>query len=152
MPQPQPWVERFALLADLEVQLRAGAAAAVSGLRDGLTGGDVLADGLVEPGVVAVEAHVAAAVVDDDEEPESRQPIRVDHPALGHRAHWCVTLRREEISLPPEAARAHLAVACDDAASHRPRELAAHLGKRGVAQILRRKACGCPAQLRKQRL
>src|SRR6185437_165800 len=151
MPQPQPRIQRLALLADLEIELRAGAAAAVTGLSDGLTGGDLLTDGLVKAGVVAVEAHVAVAVIDDDEEPESGQPVRIDHPALRNRAHGGAALRREEVSLPLETAGPYLAEALDDAAGHGPGQLAAHSGEGRVAQILRRQTRGRPPQLAEQR-
>src|SRR6185312_8843355 len=150
--QPHPRVEGFAFLADLEIELRAGTAAAVPGLGDGLAGGDVLADRLVEAGVVAIEAHVAAPVINDDEKAEPRQPVRVYHPALGYRAHGRGALRREEIALPSQAAGAHLSIALDDFARHRPGQLAAQLSKRRMAQILGRKARGRPAQLRQQGL
>src|SRR5690348_17938043 len=122
MPQPLPRIERLPFPADLEIELRPGAAAAVAGLGNGLTGGNVLADGLVEPGVVAVEAHVAAAVIDDDEQSQPGQPIGVHHPAAGYRAHGRIALGSEQVPLPLETPSPHLPVAFDDAAGDRPGE------------------------------
>src|SRR5580700_4525662 len=81
---PQPpgaRVDRPAGLADLEIQLRTRAAAAVARRGNGIPGRHVLTDRLEELVVVAVEAQVPVAVIDDREQPQARQPVGVDHPA-----------------------------------------------------------------------
>src|SRR5262249_32021129 len=47
-PEPGPGVHGFTTLADLEIQFRSGAAAAVARGGDGVARGDLLARGLVE--------------------------------------------------------------------------------------------------------
>src|SRR5207253_10130911 len=96
-PEPGARVDRLAPLADLEIQLRTAAAAAVAGGGDAFTGRDRLAGRLVEPLVVAVQAQVPVPMVDDGDETEAREPVathdrvlpdRFDRrPALGRPLH-----------------------------------------------------------------
>ncbi len=65
-------------LADLEIELRAAAASAVTRGGDRVPGGDFLPDSLVEPFIMSVEAHVAVPMIDDGEQPEPGQPVGVD--------------------------------------------------------------------------
>src|SRR5579862_5281566 len=63
--EPGARVDRLAALADLEVQLRATAAPGVPGRGQGVPGGDFLTHGFEELVVVAVEAQIPIAVIDD---------------------------------------------------------------------------------------
>src|SRR5579864_5693074 len=94
--EPRAGVDRPAALADLEIEFRAGASAAIPGRGDGVTGRDLLAGGLVETLVVAVETQVSVAVVDDREEPEARQPVGIDHAPLADRFHGRAALRLDQ--------------------------------------------------------
>src|SRR5207247_10789115 len=67
-PEPGARVDRLAALADLEIQLRTAAAAAVAGGGEGFARRDRLAGRLVEPLVVAVQAQVPVPMVDDGEQ------------------------------------------------------------------------------------
>src|SRR6202040_1403261 len=67
--EPGARVDRLAALADLEIQLRTAAATAVAGGGDGFARGDRLAGCLVEPFVVAGEAHGFLPLVPHGEQP-----------------------------------------------------------------------------------
>src|SRR5688572_30986323 len=64
-----PWVrvDGLAVQADLEVQAGSRLAAAIADLRDRLAGLDPIAGFLEQRLVVAIEAQISAAVIDDDQ-------------------------------------------------------------------------------------
>src|SRR5215468_5916068 len=83
--EPGPRIDRLTALADLEIKLGAGAPAAIPGGSNRVARRNLLTRSLVQPLVVAIEAQVAIAVVDDGEQSEARKPVGIDHPALAHR-------------------------------------------------------------------
>src|ERR1700741_3549369 len=85
--EPRPGVDGLARLADLEVQLGTRSSARIAQRGDGVTGRDALASFLVEPFVVGVQAVVAIAVIDDGQQSQAREPVRVNHAAVIDGAH-----------------------------------------------------------------
>jgi 3-hydroxybutyryl-CoA dehydrogenase len=79
-------VDGLAVVANLEVQACAGLPAGVTDLRNRLAGLDPVARFFEQFLVVAVQAHVAAAVIDDEKQPEPLQPIRERDSAMGRLA------------------------------------------------------------------
>jgi hypothetical protein len=119
--------------ADLKVQLRAVLPPGVPRRGDRLPGRHMLAGPLEEALVVTIEAQIAAAVVDDGEQSQAREPIGVDDAAFGNRAHRRAAFGRNAQAVPFDAARAGIAEMRDDAAAYGPRELAAQPRKRILA-------------------
>ena len=74
--EPGARIHRLARFADLEIQLRPAAAAAVAGRGNRVSRADALADRLVEPLIVSIEAHVAVAMIDDGEQTRARAANR----------------------------------------------------------------------------
>src|ERR1700722_19009680 len=66
--EPGCRIHRPAGAADLEIQLRGGPAASIPGRSNGLTGFHRLPDRLEQPVIMAIEAQVTLAVVDDREQ------------------------------------------------------------------------------------
>src|SRR6266404_3977909 len=148
--EPRAGIDWLAAPADLEVQLGPVAAAAVARRGDGIAGGHALTHRLVEPLIMTVEAHVPVPVIDDGQETEPRQPVRVDDPALVNRPDRRPTLGGDEQAVPFQAAGPRFAEARHDPAAHRPGELPAQVRKGVVA--VDRELLRCPAQLAQQPL
>src|SRR5687768_8635186 len=72
-------------LADFEVQRGGLAAAGIPDRGDGVAGGDPLPHLLVEPVVVAVQAEVTVAVIDDGQQAQPGEPVRVHHTSVVDR-------------------------------------------------------------------
>src|SRR6478736_1578497 len=85
--EPAARVHGFAAAAYLEIQSGPGPAARIARTGDGLSRLHRGADLLEQLLVVAVEAHVAVAMVEDDQQPPPGQPVRVEDPALVDRPH-----------------------------------------------------------------
>src|ERR1017187_7723778 len=77
--EPGPRIDRLAGPADLKVKLGTRLTAAVPRRGNRPPGGHTVAGSLEEPIVVPIQAQVAAAVVDDCEQSQAREPIRIDH-------------------------------------------------------------------------
>src|SRR5581483_2775361 len=122
--EPGSGIDRLASLADLEIQLRARAAAAVSGRAERVPGVHALSDGLVKPLIVAVQAHVAIAVIDDAQQPQTRKPVGIDDSAAIDGPHGCAAIGCHQYAVPLDAAGALLAEPGNQLATDRPRELA----------------------------
>src|SRR6186713_844147 len=106
--EPRFWVDGASCLANLEIQRRRRAATRVADRRNGVTGGDALAHFLVEPFVVSVETEVPVTMVDDGQQPQAREPVRVHHAAVIDGAHCRALGSREQHSIPFHAAGARL--------------------------------------------
>src|SRR6202034_4713348 len=78
--EPGGRIHRFAVVADLEIQLGGSPAAGIPGLGDGLTGPHRLAHRLEQSVVMAIEAHITLAMIHDPQQAQPWKPIGV-HPA-----------------------------------------------------------------------
>src|SRR6185437_2182162 len=85
--EPGRRIDGLAVAADLEIQLRGRPATGVPGGCDNLAGFHLRADSAVQPVVMPVKAEIARAVVHDHQQPQTRQPVGIHHPAGRHRAY-----------------------------------------------------------------
>src|SRR5882672_7120868 len=148
--EPGPRVHRLARFADFEIQLRAVTAATVAGGAQGIPRAHSLAHRLVEPLVVPVQAHIAFTMINNGQQPEPREPVGIDHAAAIDRPDRRATLRRDEHSVPFDAARACFSEPRNEFAAHGPRELAAQVRESIV--VVDRKLLDGPPQLPQQLL
>src|SRR5688572_2533357 len=79
-------------------------AAAVADCRNPLAAADHVAHLPVEGFVIAVEAHITIAVVDDEKIPETAQPVGENHPPARDGAYFLPGPRGDEKPLPDDAA------------------------------------------------
>src|SRR5690348_13915045 len=86
LAEPAAGVDRLAVAAQLEVHAGVDAGGRRGGAH-GLAGGDRIAHVVQQRLVVAVHAHPAVAVVEDQQHAVAAQEAGVDHPAVRHRAH-----------------------------------------------------------------
>src|SRR5688572_8562373 len=118
-------IDGLAVRTDLEIQAGMRLPTRVANLRDRLAGLDPVAGFLEQRLVVAIEAHVAAAVVDDDEQAQALQPVGERDAAAVNGPHRRARRRFQQHAVPldgPGAAR--LAVVTREASLYGPRELA----------------------------
>ena len=89
---------------------------------------------------MAIEAHVAHAMVDYDQQSQSGKPICVDHPTGMHRANRRAPRRTDHDAVPAQSAvNAGIAVVVDQSALDGPRQLSPDIPEvqRHVGGILR---------------
>ena len=80
VPEPGPWVDRVPITPDFEVKLRFRLCRCAGGRND-LARCDGFPGSLVKPLIMSVQAQVSLAVVDNRQQPEPGEPVRVNHAA-----------------------------------------------------------------------
>src|SRR5688572_12481902 len=130
---PRARIDGLAVEPNLEVQGRPRLPARVADLRDRLAGRDPVAGLLEQRLVVTVEGHVAAAVIDDDEEAEAGEPVGERDATVMDGPHGRARGRFEQHAVPFDGTgAARLPVGPGDAPLHGPGELALRARKRLV--------------------
>src|SRR6185312_10317788 len=117
LAQPGARIHRLAALAQLEVDAGVDASDRAGGA-DRLARLDLVADAVQQALVVAVHAHPAVAVVDDDQHTVAAQEAGVDHPSARHRMHLAAGGGLDQ----------HAVAEVVDRAAGRPGQLAANVG------------------------
>ena len=82
---------------------------------------------------MTIETEIPVAVVDDGQQAQARQPVRVHHAAMIDRADRGSLVARDQHAIPFHAAGAHLAEGREELAADRPCQLAAQPGERVLA-------------------
>ena len=78
-------------MANLEIQPGAGLSATVTDGCDNVARRNPVAGGLQRGFIVSVQRHVSFAVIDDNEQPHSDQPVRKDHAAMIDRTNFAAS-------------------------------------------------------------
>ncbi|MNE24400.1 hypothetical protein D3C80_1176890 [compost metagenome] len=136
---PAQRVAGLALLADGEVQRRGILTSGAANGGDGFAGLDLVAGGFQQGLIMAVQAEIAAAMIDDQQHAGAAQPVGEHHATGVYGAHPGAGGGADQHAVPLQAGiAARGAEAGQQAAVHRPGQLAAGLGegavdRRGVA-------------------
>src|SRR5581483_2777949 len=113
-------VDRFSLITQLEVQSRRPTPAAGATRRDDFVRIDPFADVLEQGFVASVQTQIAVAMVDDDEQAETTQPVRENDPSVGYSADFASRRRCDHEPVAVMFAFVAGAERRRDAAVHRP--------------------------------
>src|SRR5512139_1166731 len=100
---PKEGINRTALVPHFKIQAGVGLAAAVADRRNRVAGLDPFAHLLIQTFIIAVQAHIAFTMIDNDEVAKTAQPLGKHHLAGGDRLHrraWCSA---NEQAFPVEA-------------------------------------------------
>src|SRR5690606_7375778 len=136
--QPAARIDRIAVAAQLEVQRRAPLAAGVADAGDRVAAPDLRAGVLEQGVVVGVQAHVAVAVVDDQDQAVAGHPFGEHHGAVGHRRDRGARRRADQHARALVAVGHGRPIAGEQVARHRPAQ-PAYLDRRGLRHRDRRR-------------
>src|SRR5690554_3602790 len=105
LAQPAEGVDRLSVLANFEVDRRVFGASGAAGKGNGFTGPNPVAGCGEQAAAMAVQGHVAIAVIDNGHQPETSQPVGEDHAAIVYGGDFRVFCRVHD-----QAAAAQFAV------------------------------------------